>query len=153
MCNNESLGFTLCALSKIYAIRIMARGNDKFTSVSEMVFHLLSQHVENANHAQIFALDGDEFIGWNRGKAEYRVVFINTIRGLIINGYGKDAKIRVDAQGSIYVFSDWGGICVKDDSLTNGDKHTSFSDVPTFVKAFHIEVFGIATVDDQVLGG
>ena len=79
MCDNESFGFALGGLSKIYAIRIMARGNDEFLAFNKMFFHLLSKHVEDAYPAQVFALDGKVFVGWIRSKAERQGVFVDTV--------------------------------------------------------------------------
>ena len=152
MCDNKALGFALSCFSKIYAIRQTGGGNDEFIAFSEMIVYLLSKYVEDTDYAQVFALDGDELVGWNRGKAEGWDVFVDIVCGFIINGYGKDAKIGVDAQCSMNVFSDRRGVCVEDDGLTNGHKHARFSNIPTFVKAFHYEILGITAIDDQVIG-
>ncbi len=70
MCNDKALGFALGSLSKIYAIRQTGGGNDEFLTFSEMILYLLAKHVEDTDHAQVFALDGDELVGRNRGKAD-----------------------------------------------------------------------------------
>lgn len=70
MCDNEAFGLALGGLGKIYAIRILGRGNDEFLAFRIKVFHLLSKHVEDADCAEVFAFDADKLIGGNGGKAE-----------------------------------------------------------------------------------
>lgn len=105
MCDDEAFGFALGGLSKIYAIRILGCGNDDFLAFSIIIFHLLSKHIEDADHAEVFAFDADESVGGIGGKAESWIAFAYAVSGFIINGYGINTKVCVDIQCPENVFS------------------------------------------------
>lgn len=151
MCDNEAFRLSVGGPCKIYAIRILGCRNDEFVAFGKMVFHLLPKRVVNADQAHVFPLDGDESVGWIGGKAEGRDVFVNAVRGFVIQREGIDAEVGVDVEGSVNVFRDGRGVSVEKDGFADGDDHAHFGDVLTFVKTFHAEVLGIASVDDQLL--
>ena len=96
MCDDEAFGFALGGFSKIYAIRILGSGNNKFLAFSIKVFHFLSKHIKDTDHAQVIALDADKFIGGIGCKAECWNVLIDTVSGFIIDGYGVNTKVCID---------------------------------------------------------
>ena len=150
MGDNKSFRLSVGGPRKINTIRILGRRNDEFVAFGKMVFHLLSKRVVDADQPHVFTLDGDESVGRIGGKAESRDVFVNAVSGFVIQREGIDAEVCVDVKGSVNVFRDGRGVSVEKDGFADGDDHANFRDVLTFVKTFHAEVLGIASVDDEV---
>ena len=134
----------------------MCGRNPGLVALGEGLLNQLSQGIVNADLAKVVASDVHESIGRNGSEAEGTALFIDAIRSFIVKIDGVDAKVGVDENCAVNVllaFDCRWSEHLEFNGFHDGNDEACVGDIVAFIKELDDEVFGPATVDDQLFWG